>query len=279
MRIPAASCTAVRAVLAGGPQQLTWLGAGPSAVYLLTRTSAVLAIVAHDAVRLPCAIVVPRRSDELPLSAIAPDAVELAGATAVVGEGRITWHGRRGRVTVTVARYWAPARPTAGTPVPRAVREARDALRGRELGVARDVIRTLRPLGGPRHGDASAVVVLLGRGPGLTPSGDDVLAGFLIGARAFGPPASAVAARVADLAPARTTALSAQLLRHAADGDCIPQVATLVDALVGRTGVPAAVDGLLAVGHTSGAALAAGVLAAAEGAPSFTHPLSTRAMS
>jgi len=43
--------------------------------------------------------------------------------------------------------------------------------------------------------------------------------------------------------------------------------------------VPAAVDGLLAVGHTSGAALAAGVLAAAEGAPSFTRALSSRAMS
>jgi Protein of unknown function (DUF2877) len=68
---------------------------------------------------------------------------------------------------------------------------------------------------------------------------------------------------VDELAEGATTALSAQLLRHAARGECVAQVAAVVAVLVGRPAPSDAVDQLLAVGHTSGAALAVGLLSAA----------------
>src|SRR5262249_58187285 len=73
----------------------------------------------------------------------------------------------------------------------------------------------------------------LGRGPGLTPQGDDVLAGYLAGAAAYGIAADDVRALVDSEAATRTTTLSAALLRHAAVGEAIPQVGGLLDALAG----------------------------------------------
>lgn len=107
---------------------------------------------------------------------------------------------------------------------------------------------------------------LLGRGPGLTPSGDDVLAGYLVGAAAFGLAADDVRRLVESQAARRTTTLSAALLRHAAAGETIPQVINLLDALAGRRPLEPALAELRAVGHTSGAALASGLIAAAVGA-------------
>ena len=57
--------------------------------------------------------------------------------------------------------------------------------------------------------------------------------------------------------------MSAALLRHAAAGETIPQVNALLDALAGRRPLDRALAELHAVGHTSGAALAAGVITAA----------------
>jgi hypothetical protein len=60
------------------------------------------------------------------------------------------------------------------------------------------------------------------------------------------------------MAPARTTALSTALLWHAARGECIAEVTAV---LADPRGL--AVAALLRVGHTSGAALVTGLLAAA----------------
>jgi hypothetical protein len=102
---------------------------------------------------------------------------------------------------------------------------------------------------------------LLGAGPGLTPDGDDVLAGALVAAAAFGHPQleqlrdgvrRAVHRR-------RTTAVSRGLLTHALDGWCIPQLARFLEALdLGRDVGPAELA-LRAVGHSSGTALVEGV--------------------
>ena len=73
-------------------------------------------------------------------------------------------------------------------------------------------------------------------------------------------------AATAALAPVRTTALSAALLWHAARGECVDEVAAVAAALSGRLDVDAALRRLLDVGHTSGAALAAGLVLAAEAA-------------
>jgi hypothetical protein len=66
--------------------------------------------------------------------------------------------------------------------------------------------------------------------------------------------------------PARTTDLSAALLRRAVRGESIPQVSRLLRTISGskwQGRLDQTLDGLVRVGHTSGAALATGVLAAA----------------
>jgi hypothetical protein len=112
-----------------------------------------------------------------------------------------------------------------------------------------DVPRVLRP-----HDQ-------VGAGPGLTPSGDDLLAGLLVAAHATGDarlPGWQAAIRDA-LSVHRTTAVSRALLHHALEGWATPELAAFLVAACG--GDPAGPAGrLLAVGHSSGAALAAGAL-------------------
>jgi hypothetical protein len=115
-------------------------------------------------------------------------------------------------------------------------------------------------------GTADLVSRLLGVGPGLTPAGDDVLAGLLVGLWAFGLAAEPLRSAVLAAAPVGTTDLSASLLRCAARGESIPEVHELLRATstsAGRSRLDPALDDLLRVGHSSGAALATGVLVAA----------------
>jgi hypothetical protein len=203
----------------------TVLARFPAAVYVaLPRAFGVIAILARDAVRLPCGVRLVTSHLDLPAGEV------LVGAGAIrIGGCEI----RPGRVvSVRVARRRAPVRAL--------VRRAR-----------RDVDRVV------------ANERLLGRGEGLTPYGDDVLAGYLVAAAAYGLPAEELRAYVHRTADERTTTLSAALLRHAAAGETIPQVAGLLDALGGRGPLDPALAELRAVGHTSGAAMAAGVVAAA----------------
>lgn len=106
----------------------------------------------------------------------------------------------------------------------------------------------------PAHGRLSPTDLdrLLGRGPGLTPLGDDVLAGWLTACAALGRPDHDLAAAVRRRRGA-TTLLSATLLDCAARGEALPQLA---DWLAGPTA--ATVGALLAVGATSGAGLMTG---------------------
>lgn len=159
-----------------------------------------------------------------------PCAVVLSGvlpggapATGTAGAGAITL----GPLTVRVARWWRPSRPRLAARVTSAPDLDVDAL--------------------------------LGAGPGLTPYGDDVLAGALVTLVALGSPAAAtLAARVLPQAFRRTTFVSAALLTHAARGECVPELAAYLAG-----GDPAA---LLRVGHTSGAGLRQGADAVLEAA-------------
>ena len=93
---------------------------------------------------------------------------------------------------------------------------------------------------------------LVGRGPGLTPLGDDVLAGWFATRAALGAPDPALAA-AARRRLGRTTLLSATLIDCALRGEVLPQLgAWLADPS------PATRDALLAVGATSGAGLLTG---------------------
>lgn len=91
-----------------------------------------------------------------------------------------------------------------------------------------------------------AAEVLGGRGPGLTPAGDDVLAGLLL-------VASALDYQRLDEIEVRTNEISAAYLSWAARGQGIEAAH---DVLASR---PDALDRLLTIGSTSGAAIAYGI--------------------
>ena len=103
----------------------------------------------------------------------------------------------------------------------------------------------------------------LGAGPGLTPYADDVLCGMLVALRAAGHhQAERWSAIVAAAAlEQRTTATSAALLRLAAGGWCIDQVADYLTAVASGCGVEAAARELRQVGDSSGRGLIEGITA------------------
>lgn len=105
---------------------------------------------------------------------------------------------------------------------------------------------------------ADAAGRLGGRGPGLTPEGDDVLAGLLLVARAGG--GTAVEDDLVAVARAvPTTAVASAFLLWAARGQCIAPAHDALGHLVGSAPDPGAPARLTAVGASSGAALLAGL--------------------
>jgi hypothetical protein len=201
----------------------------------------VLSVCTPEAVRLPGALV----SSTLP----GPGVVTVGGGMLFSTDA--TWRPRR---------WWSPPRPSGLAPPPAPAPVSAG-------------VRTDRVSGGPAvplSYDGLVPAGLLGAGPGLTPAGDDFLAAALVTARATSDPRLATWRRETRkaLATRRTTAVSRALLHHALDGYAAPELADAVTALCGRRDPAAAVDRLLAVGHTSGAALLAGVL----------HTLTTRTL-
>jgi hypothetical protein len=235
----------------------------PTAVYLDV-DGRVVAVVTADAVRLPMSIVLARPGS--PGRSLASDA-----EPAVVGGGEV----RVGALRVTVARWWAPPRPLVapGAPLREAAAVLSRSIAGRPLDAATatavaDLTRALSVPSVPRsvaHDGALAdpVRALVGRGPGLTPTGDDVLAGALVTLRALGEPllADRLAGVVRSRLP-RTTALSASLLECAMDGHALPEVDALVTALAAPDLLAARIGPLLRIGSSSGGDLAHGVLVA-----------------
>ncbi len=211
----------------------------------------------RDTTRLPNSI-------EIASSTLA-DALGMVphGASATVGFDRIALDG----LTVGVVRWWDP-RPRLGR-ISTAELEA--AIRGLPTAVP-DIEST--PLAvalsaGSPPAILAAAESLIGSGPGLTPEGDDYLAGALSAIRILGdalgvPRATAaldsVAGALDQLACARTTTFSASLIRHAVAGRVAAPAGVLLRALAGRGDVAISHRDLLRVGHTSGPALAAGMM-------------------
>jgi hypothetical protein len=111
------------------------------------------------------------------------------------------------------------------------------------------------------HGLAAAATALAGRGAGLTPAGDDVLAGLLLVARlTAGPQPEASLVALARRAP--THGISRAFLEWAARGQSLAPVHDLLAACAGGdlVGAGAARARLARVGRTSGLDLAYGAL-------------------
>ncbi len=110
----------------------------------------------------------------------------------------------------------------------------------------------------------SALLELIGAGPGSTPAGDDVVVGVLAGLQATG--RDAVAANIAGALPdllARTTSASRMYLSAAADGRFAERVHQLVRGLDDRSSAYASARSAGRWGATSGFDLLSGVLAGA----------------
>jgi hypothetical protein len=175
--------------------------------------------------------------DDVPVLCVAtPEAVRLPNTfvTPALPEARelvdATWR---------VTRWWHPARPVR-LRTPAATR--------------------LRCLPAPSC-DVLEPEALVGRGAGLTPEGDDLLAAALVTAHATDDPRLPEwrAATRDALTTRRTTAVSRGLLHHALDGYAVPELAAfLTDLCTGRDPAPARAR-LLSLGHSSGAALLDGV--------------------
>ena len=111
-----------------------------------------------------------------------------------------------------------------------------------------------------RYGHLPALLgSLMGRGFGLTPSGDDLILGMLLAFNRFKdlfPPVGQIAAcnqAIAQLAYARTTTLSANLIEAAATGQADERLITALDGLVTGKIEPEASAALLeAWGNSSG---------------------------
>lgn len=202
------------------------------------------------------------------------------GATAAIRDGGLEVGGTL--VDWTGARRIAPSVPRnlSATPGQVAARASelssfagdvgleeggRDAVGGMGESLARSDL----------NGTAAAALLLLGRGSGLTPEGDDVLTGCAAAIVAFGKPAGVRDAERAEwlsaLCPSavrtRTTSLSATLLELACAGYVAQPLSALLDLATDPERCRTAARSLRAVGHSTGrawmrgSAIAAGALA------------------
>lgn len=141
------------------------------------------------------------------------------------------------------------------------VRTDGEVLRGVGWSVVLDVPTWTGALPAPSSGadlDLPALAARLGgRGSGLTPAGDDVLAGALLGTRAAGGVAVEPALR-AVAASVHTTEVAVAFLHWAARGQCIEPAHGWLTAS-GSTDRDRAEQRLRAVGASSGAALLEGL--------------------
>ncbi len=180
---------------------------------------------------------------------------------------------RAGRLTIRIngCAPWAPSLPERLGIGPRTWRDLAVCPAPELAAVWEAVTRDLR------GGDLLAAFRRLqGRGTGLTPSGDDVLAGILL-VGAIDPSRRRALTGLAS--GARTTRLSRAFLRWAAAGQSIQLAHALLDAAASgdQAGMRRAAASLAGVGATSGRALAAGVaLAATELAHANSHRMATR---
>lgn len=280
MTLPGAASMSLATVLGGPVRTVTVTAALPRALYLTTghQDTPALCLAAADAVRVPCALVL---GPGTPVPEVA------VGSAARIGEGTVEVGGS----TVTATRWWRPSRPQVPPGHDRTTRI--DAVR-RAVGAAGaphgalpgpDTDGTGFDAAADRFAAAlgavtgivpdelrAAVRSLLGRGEGLTPLGDDILAGALVtlvGANhAAGPLLGSIVTQELATRPGATTPVSAALLVHAARGECVPELAAVLTHPVDRLG--SAVGALLGVGHSSGGGLLRGV---EEGLNVLTAPM------
>ena len=238
-----------------------------TAVYLEAGDGAILGLVGADAPDGPLTLRVPDLNPVLQCLRDHQNAPFRATCTSLEIDASIY-------IAWAHTTAWTPALPAVIAPP--AARAAAARALAAELAPRKAAVQ-LPDFGGSETDDPkskiqnlnSKIVGLLGLGPGLTPSGDDVLMGLLAAlywqARlgALPPePVAALAAAVLAAAPTQTTRLSTRLLAHAAEGILYAPALALGTALLAGdpAAVPAPARHLFTIGHTSGADMAHGLL-------------------
>jgi hypothetical protein len=233
-----------------------------------------LTIVVDDGPGIPAAVEIgmPAQADETMLR-IGPLQVALAGAP--VWEPRPDWAALRTRqAAVTAALPALRAEAVACAPNPGllahpASKKPDRSARGlaKTCQVSEQAINAaIRALQTAWAGDLAALdqaaAGLAGLGTGLTPAGDDFLAGAMLRAWLAHPSPEPWCHALAEAAAPRTSTLSAALLRAAARGECTAAWHALLQALAtgSREAHLPALHSVLAHGATSGADMLAGFL-------------------
>lgn len=265
VHVSGAASTAVRPVLESQRRPARVLAAFPEGVYLEVRTDlepSVIAVITGEATRLPNSVLL---ATPLPNVTVGDD--------ASVGDRVIDL----GPLSLSVRRWWDPSPPLGRLDPGRLAPAA--AVLGEPPGAGLAGNGAVELLAdscakGWLLGAVTAAEQLVGLGPGLTPSGDDVLAGLLVTLRHLGTAAEKtgqagagravwladwLAATVTFDAGTRTTPLSATLLHCAARGEASPEVIAVLRGVAGRQALEPALRRLLRLGHTSGADLAQGI--------------------
>ncbi|MCP3993907.1 MAG: DUF2877 domain-containing protein [bacterium] len=252
--------TALYSLITSSGAKARVLGTSSHAVWL-DAGDRVLVVTTSDATRLPNGIQLAAGSTESLFDSIVHD------GDAEIGFGRVMFEG----LSVAVGRWWDP-RPVLA-PITEA--ELASTIEGLpndvpdiDSGPLAAALRA-RSAGGVLH----SARALLGKGPGLTPEGDDFIAGALAATRLLAEAmrrertiamVAGISVPLARLAEVRTTAFSASLIQSALRGQVAEPAGSLLRAMTGRGDVAAAHLGLIRVGHTSGPALAAGMVLGAQ---------------
>jgi Protein of unknown function (DUF2877) len=242
MSIPVSAPPRVRDLIRRAPDgPVPIVHTGPHAVYVALGGRCV-GLLGRDATQVPCGL-----RSRIPRFATWASAAYVAGGTLHLDHIPLTV-GRAVDVRVPHLHHGAiphqAASPVTAAATPQAV-------------VAGLVPQRLVPTF-----SAATVGRLLGRGPGLTPLGDDVLCGWIATHRAAGVPTPEIDAAVRAGLP-RTTLLSATLLDCALHGEVLPELGRFLAAVGTDTEIRRAAD-LRAVGATSGAGLLRGARLALE---------------
>jgi len=248
---PAWASTAVSELLCGRHQEATVLASTTVASYLSVpepgTCTPVVAILAKGAVRLPIGVSI--------LTGELPD----AGSTVAIGDGAIATREHIWRP----ARWWDPRPHLGAGDLFEKGSELLSLLEGEpssSFGIPlADAVRVATALA---RASSDEALEIIGFGPGLTPAGDDVVAGALATLALGGRLDDGLRVTIDTHASTRTTALSAALLAAAGKGQVIPQAATVLSVI--SAGAPldqlrSAVAELFGVGATSGHDLCAGI--------------------
>ncbi|MFL6056557.1 MAG: DUF2877 domain-containing protein [Actinoallomurus sp.] len=280
LSLPGAASLGVRSLLGGPRRTARAVAVFPSTTYLKVDGAAepiVIALVTTDAVRPPNAVVLAAPARQEPFRGVRE------GDVAFVGDGGVDVATR---LRVRIRRWWDP------TPVLGPLSLARLAHGARALGeLAGPWGLTGQPLpdvlaGACAAGDLAHAVDaaerIVGLGPGLTPSGDDALAGLLLALRLLGGAVSGggravwladwIGAAVTAYACERTTILAATLLQCAARGQASLETTAVLRGISGQEPLAPAARRLIEVGHTSGADVAWGLLTGCRAALALSGP-------